>query len=392
MCNWKKVSLSEVCSIFDGPHATPKKQNSGKIFLGISSLNFTGRINPQFFEYISGDDFKKWTKRVLPQHNDIVFSYETKLGTAALIPLGFECCLGRRMGLLRANSNIDARFLLYTYLSPYFQNIISENTNSGSTVDRIPLTELPNFKIYLPPLAEQKAIAAVLGSLDDKIDLLHRQNATLERMAETLFQQWFIEEAQEGWEECTLGDIVSIFRGASPRPIVNYLKGGDIPWIKIADATSTCGLFLFKTREFIIADGIKKSVEVYPGDLILSNSATCGIPLFVGIYGCIHDGWLVFRNFKKLSKEYIFFFLKSISQKLNNIADGSVQNNLNTNILKGYPIKIPPKEKLYTFNKCASQDIAKIKSNQLQIQTLEKLRDTLLPKLMSGEVRVRVDE
>lgn len=264
--------------------------------------------------------------------------------------------------------------------------------DSGSAIPSTSREDFYNIPILLPPLAEQKAIAAVLGSLDDKIDLLHRQNTTLERMAETLFRQWFIEEAQEEWEECTLGDIVSIFRGASPRPIVNYVKGGNIPWIKIADATSTCGLFLFKTREFIITDGIKKSVEVYPGDLILSNSATCGIPLFVGIYGCIHDGWLLFRNFKKLSKEYIFFFLKSISQKLNSIADGSVQNNLNTNLLKDYPIKIPPKEKLNTFNIVVSQHIAKIKSNQLQIQTLEKLRDTLLPKLMSGEVRVRVDE
>lgn len=391
MPHWQLIKLQELITTNNDsigknyPYSHIKYLETGSITKGkISDIS-----------YLALKNAPSRAKRIL-QDEDIIYSSVRPINRHYGFFKSPEKNLIVSTGFITITCNKEKIYplFLYYYLT---QNHIVEQLDSiaeGSTSAYPSLvpSDIENLEILLPSLAEQKAIAAVLGSLDDKIDLLHRQNATLERMAETLFRQWFIEEAQEEWEECSLGDIVSIFRGASPRPIVNYVKGGNIPWIKIADATSTCGLFLFKTREFIITDGIKKSVEVYPGDLILSNSATCGLPLFVGIYGCIHDGWLVFRNFKKLPKEYIFFFLKSISQKLNSIADGSVQNNLNTNLLKAYPIKIPPKEKLHIFNTCASQHIAKIKSNQQQIQTLEKLRDTLLPKLLSGEVRVRVDE
>jgi type I restriction enzyme, S subunit len=246
------------------------------------------------------------------------------------------------------------------------------------------------LKIVLPPLPEQKAIASILSSLDDKIDLLHRQNKTLEAIAETLFRQWFIEKAQDDWEESVLAKVVTITRGASPRPIMDYVQKGTVPWIKIADATGSSSFYIDSTKEFIIESGVSKSVEVYPGDLILSNSATCGLPYFVEIYGCIHDGWLLFRNFDLVSKYFVFFFLKQINRELNQVADGSVQNNLNTAILKEYPFRIPDKQALNQFDACVEPIIEKMKGNNRKIQTLEKLRDTLLPKLMSGEVRVEI--
>lgn len=187
-----------------------------------------------------------------------------------------------------------------------------------------------------------------------------------------------------------LGELVSITRGASPRPIVHYVTNGTVPWIKIADATGSSSFFIDSTKEFILEEGVIKSVKVYPGDLILSNSATCGFPYFVEIEGCIHDGWLLFRDFDVLSKYFVFFFLKQIYNELNNVADGSVQNNLNTTILKDFPLKIPSKATLNRFDNSADKIILKMKSNMIQIRTLEKLRDTLLPKLISGEVRVKL--
>ncbi|MGK5091897.1 restriction endonuclease subunit S [Deltaproteobacteria bacterium TL4] len=143
-----------------------------------------------------------------PKENDILFSYETRLGEASIVPKGFRCCLGRRMGLLRIKfDHVEPKFLLYYYLVPQFQTIIRERTVFGTTVDRIPLIDMPRFPIFLPPLPEQRAIASVLSSLDDKIDLLHRQNKTLEAMAETLFRQWFVEEAQ--WNG-TLSEYIKV--------------------------------------------------------------------------------------------------------------------------------------------------------------------------------------
>jgi len=274
----------------------------------------------------------------------------------------------------------------------FLQQLDWEKFSDKSAVPGVNRNDVHQELVAFPSPDEQKAIGAVLSSLDDKIDLLHRQNKTLEAMAETLFRQWFVEEDQEGWGGVVLSDVVTITRGASPRPIINYVKNGTVPWIKIADATGSSSFFIDSTNEFIIEEGVSRSVEVYPGDLILSNSATCGLPYFVEIYGCIHDGWLLFRDFHLVSKYFVFFFLKQINRELNHVADGSVQNNLNTAILKNYSLRLPSKEKLKLFDQAAEPMIVKMKSNNRQIRTLENLRDTLLPKLMSGEVRVVLSE
>jgi type I restriction enzyme S subunit len=188
-----ETTVGEVCQVFDGPHATPTRLDAGPVFLGITSLN-KGRIDLSASDHVSEEDFAKWTRRVTPKPGDVVFSYETKLGEAAIIPEGLRCCLGRRMGLMRPNpAKLDSRFLLYYYLSRDFQEVIRERTIHGSTVERLALIEFPQFPLRIPPLAEQKAIAAVLGALDDKIELNRRMNATLEAMARALFQSWFVD-------------------------------------------------------------------------------------------------------------------------------------------------------------------------------------------------------
>src|SRR5437870_3319205 len=118
---WTTVDIGSLAlGIFDGPHATPKKTEAGPVFLGIWNLS-KGRLDLSATEHLSENDFHKWTRRVVPQSGDLVFSYETRLGEAALIPMGLKCCLGRRMGLIRPNTErVDPRFLLYAFLSPDF--------------------------------------------------------------------------------------------------------------------------------------------------------------------------------------------------------------------------------------------------------------------------------
>ncbi|GIW55784.1 MAG: hypothetical protein KatS3mg082_2188 [Nitrospiraceae bacterium] len=153
-----------------------------------------GRLDLRDTEHLSEDDYKRWTRRVEPQAGDVVFSYETRIGEAAIIPSGLRCCLGRRMGLLRARSGkVDRRFLLYAYLGPTFQQTLRSRTIHGSTVDRIPLIDMPGFPIEVPEtLAEQRAIAHILGTLDDKIELNRRMSETLEHIARALFESWFV--------------------------------------------------------------------------------------------------------------------------------------------------------------------------------------------------------
>jgi len=194
MSSWQRTVIGELCEdIYDGPHATPKKTKSGPVFLGISSLS-NGRLDLSNTAHLSETDFAKWTRRVTPKPGDVVFSYETRLGEAASIPEGLRCCLGRRMGLLRpGRTKVDPRFLLFLWLSPGFQQTIKERAVQGSTVDRILLTELAGFPVEIPDLHEQRRIAHILGTLDDKIELNRRMNRTLEAIARAIFKSWFID-------------------------------------------------------------------------------------------------------------------------------------------------------------------------------------------------------
>ena len=191
--SWIKSRIGDVAEVYDGPHATPAKTAAGPIFLGISSLN-SGRINLSGTEHLSEEDFAKWTKRVIPSAGDVVFSYETRIGEAAIIPAGLRCCLGRRMGLVRPDPNkLAPHFFLYQYLSPSFQDFLRSRTIHGSTVDRIALKEFPDFEINLPPLRLQQQIAKVMVDIDSKIDLNRRINQTLEAMAQAIFKSWFVD-------------------------------------------------------------------------------------------------------------------------------------------------------------------------------------------------------
>lgn len=190
---WPRVRIGDVADVFDGPHATPTKTAGGPVFLGISSLN-RGRLDLSNTEHLSEDEFVKWTRRVTPKAGDVVFSYETRIGEAAIIPKGLRCCLGRRMGLVRTDPlKLDPHFFLYQYLSPAFQDFLTSRTIHGSTVDRIALKEFPDFEIDLPSLVVQRQIAKVMLDIDSKIDLNHRINQTLEAMAQTIFKSWFVD-------------------------------------------------------------------------------------------------------------------------------------------------------------------------------------------------------
>jgi type I restriction enzyme S subunit len=159
---WQRRQVREVADVFDGPHATPKTVGSGPIFLGISALK-NGAINLDETRHVTEEDFRKWTRRVRPQTDDVVFSYETRIGEAAIIPDGLECCLGRRMGLIRfRDGRVMPRFFLYQFLSPVFRAFLDSKTIRGATVDRISIKDFPSFQIFVAPIVEQKRIVTFL--------------------------------------------------------------------------------------------------------------------------------------------------------------------------------------------------------------------------------------
>jgi type I restriction enzyme S subunit len=189
------LPIGEVAEVFDGPHATPKTVDAGPVFLGISALR-DGKINLGETRHVTPEDFQHWTRRVKPQTDDVVFSYETRLGQAAIIPSGLECCLGRRMGLVRVNrKRLDPQFFVYQYISPPFREFLDSKTVRGATVDRIALKEFPSFPINLPRLDEQELIADQLESLraeTQRLESLYQQKlAALEALKKSLLHQAF---------------------------------------------------------------------------------------------------------------------------------------------------------------------------------------------------------
>jgi type I restriction enzyme, S subunit len=179
------TSIGKTADVFDGPHATPNKTHSGPWFLSISSLK-DGRLVLSESAHLSEADFQRWTRRVVPLAGDVLFSYETRLGEAALMPPGVQACLGRRMALLRPrNGEVGPRTLLQAFLSKSFQSLIRQRAIHGATVDRIPLTSLPSWPIDLPT-DNTRQLEDVLSSIDDVASSSERENERLADLRDTL--------------------------------------------------------------------------------------------------------------------------------------------------------------------------------------------------------------
>jgi len=212
---------------FDGPHATPQFAEDGPIFLGIKNITDDGRLDLTETNHLSEKDFQKWTRRVVPQAGDIVFTYEAALHKYAIIPQDFRGCLGRRLALIRPDyQKSDSKFLLYYFLGGYWKALIMSKIFSGSTVDRIPLIDFPEFEVSIPLLPVQQKIAAVLSAYDDLIENNTRRIALLERMAEEIYREWFVQlrfpgheqvtfhkGIPEGWEMVKIGQVFQITGG-----------------------------------------------------------------------------------------------------------------------------------------------------------------------------------
>lgn len=182
-------AIGDLADLFDGPHATPQKTSVGPWFLSISSLK-NGYLDLAESAHLTEDDFPRWTRRVQPHDGDVLFSYETRLGDAALMPPGVRSSLGRRMALLRSkSSSVSGALLLQAYLAPSFQEEIKRRTIHGATVDRLPLKEMPAWRIYLPAAGERERLSEKLDALHTIVVQTANENRTLADLRDTLLPQ-----------------------------------------------------------------------------------------------------------------------------------------------------------------------------------------------------------
>lgn len=402
---WEKVAIKDICTgIYDGPHATPPLSDTGAIFLGISNFN-NGRLDFSDIRYISEDDLPKWTKRVIPQKNDIVFSYEATLNLYAIIPEGFRGCLGRRMALLRVDeTKADYKFLYYYFYSDAWRATVNENIVLGATVDRIPLIKFPDFPVELPPLETQHRIADILSAYDDLIENNQKQIKLLEEAAQRIYKEWFVDlrfpgyentkivdGVPEEWRVASIADICDTVGGGTPSTkIQSYYEKGDILWVTPTDITRNFSLALLDTEKKITPEGLKNSsAKMLPAETILMTSRAS-----VGFFGmckyevCTNQGFISCIPKRENLQMYLLFNLKSRVEEIRQKAGGSTYLEISKTVFRELKIILPKDEVLAEYQKNVHDIFDEIYCRTEMIKSLVDMRNRLLPKLMSGEVEV----
>jgi len=295
--------------------------------------------------------------------------------------------------VFRAKNGFDQSFLFYFLANWDFVNT-ADGAESGTRMPRADWNFLKDTIWNIPPHPEQAAISEILSSLDDKIDLLHRQNKTLEQLAETLFRQWFVEEAEESWEVGTIEDVVLVKGGTTPSTSNPDFWDGEIYWTSPRDLANNASIFLFNTERKITEEGLAQigSGLLPIGTVLLSSRAPIGYLAITQIPVAINQGYIAIICDKSISNYFMFLWCKANMETIENAGNGSVFQEISKSSFKTLEFVKPPKDKLLKFDRTVEPIFQKIMSNQIQIRALTQLRDALLPKLMSGEIRIDLED
>ena len=393
MANWENVELGSICEVVRGGSPRPiidyiTDEPDGVNWFKIGDVKETDKFFTHANEKIKPSGIPK-TREV--KAGDLILSNSMSFGRAFITLIDGYIHDGW-LRLRCDESKLDKEYLYYFLISNLAQNQFKAIA-SGTVVNNLKSDTVKAVKIALPTLGEQKRIAEVLSMFDDKIKCNEEVNKNLEQQAQALFKSWFLDYepwngiVPDSWVNGKLGDFADIKRGGSPRPIQEYLSESGLRWLKISDVTSLQTPFIIDIKDHIIEEGLKKTVFLKAGSLVLSNSATPGVPKILDVDSCVHDGWLYFPE-SRFSKEYLYLFFKDIRQQLVNLSNGSVFNNLKTDILKGYPTVLPDEETLLRFDEVVQPMFLQMQNLTRESHKLADTRDAILPQLMSGELDV----
>ena len=287
---------------------------------------------------------------------------------------------------------VNPKYVKYYCRSKQYNDWV-QSFNTGSTRGNINAQTFGNMEIPLPERKQQDYLVSILEPIDEKIKNNKQVNDNLQQQAAALFESWFVNyDPWDGvhpseWENAPLGSFVEIKRGGSPRPIQDFLSDSGLRWLKISDVTSLSSPFVLEIKEHIKEEGLRKTVFLHAGELVLSNSATPGIPKILDVDTCIHDGWLYFPK-SELSKYYLYLFFKHIRKELVALGNGSVFTNLKTDILKAFPATKADESTLKEFDALVTPLFDAMLNADRENFKLAAMRDALLPKLMSSEIDV----
>lgn len=400
---WKEVRLGEISSkIGDGLHGTPKYDDEGPYyFINGNNLNCGKIIIKDDTKRVGKDEFVKNQKELNEQ--TILVSINGTIGNVAKYNNEL-CILGKSACYINVIKEVDKEFIYYVLTSANFKRNIT-NEATGTTIKNVSLKQMREYKFNIPcNISDQRHIASILSSLDRKIELNNKINADLEEMAQAIFKNWFVDfepfkdgkfvdselgMIPEGWKVGCLGDMGAVVCGKTPSKSNSNYYEGDIPFIKIPDMHGN--VFVENSEDRLTEEGslsqIKKLIPPY--SLMVSCIATVGLVSINTKPSHTNQQINTVIPHNKSALFYLYQHIKNNEEFLKNMGRGGTTTlNVNTKSFSNIRLLIPSEIALDQFHGIVEGLFKKIELNMHESRTLSLLRDTLLPRLMSGELEV----
>ncbi len=453
--DWPIKTLDDVCEkITDGAHNSPKSVEIGKPMASVKDLTKFG-VELKGSRHISEEDFDKLAKQgCKPEIGDVLIAKDgnSALDTVCNVKQPLDAVLLSSVAILRPDpKKITSDFLKYYFTSQNTINYLKGNFISGAAIPRVVLKDFKKAQIKLPPLEYQKKISAVLRSLDNKIELNHQINLTLEEIAQAIFKSWFVdfepvkakiaakENGQDperaamcaisgksdaelnqlpadqlsqlattaalfpdelveselrlipkGWEVKTLSNLIDIIGGGTPKKSEPAYWGGNIPWFSVKDAPAAGDVFVINTEEKITALGLQKSsAKLLPvGVTIISARGTVGRLALIGTPMAMNQSCYGIQGSVGIGPYFNYFNLKNAVNNLRRNTHGAVFDTITRDTFDSVSALKCNRKLSDRFDEVVEAPMKKLFNNLQEIKSLTQLRDTLLPKLLSGEISV----
>ena len=413
---WRTMSLREAgVDLIDCDHRTPQAASTGYPYIAIPQLK-DGRIELGDVRRITKADYEDWTRKLRPRQHDVIVVRRCSSGDSAVVPKGLECAIGQNLIVLRANGrDVHPEFLRWLVRGAEWWEQVRKFMNVGAVFNSLKCKEIPNFEVVVPPLEDQDQIARTLTGLDDKIVLLRETNATLEAIAQALFKSWFVDfdpvraraegrdpegvppevadlfpsefkdselgAIPKGWRAGSVDEEFNLVMGQSP-PGCSYNEEGDgVPFFQ---GRTDFG-FRFPTNRMYCSAPTRFAL---PGDTLVSVRAPVGDINMALERCCIGRGVASIRH-KSGALSFTFYAMREEENQFAHFeSDGTIFGSIGKKDFHALRLVLPPPDVIEAFESFAAPLDERVKTNESEMGSLIGLRDTLLPRLMSGKLRI----
>lgn len=384
MGEWKEYKLGELGTVITGKTPSlknPEDWGDKMFFVTPTDYKNYRKYADDSERKLSDIGVKRLANKILPPYSVLVTCIGSDMGKVVIT--NDSCITNQQINSIIPNESVDSHFLYYTLINSY--DVLRVMGGDGTAVPIVNKRDFESIKIEIPSLKEQKRIASILSSLDDKIDLLHRENRTLEAMAETLFRQWFIEEVRQ---EVLLRDVVETTSGGTPsRKNEKYYRNGTIDWVKSKELNRS---FLLKTEEKITMEAIENSsAKFLPANsvLIAMYGATVGEYAIIAKEMTCNQAVCALKPNDNYPYTYLYLWAKFMQDKFLNLACGAAQQNISQVLIKQQQV-CSDVDTVKQFHSIVEPFFEKLKQNEMQLSSLEEMKNVILPKLMNNELNI----